>query len=98
MVPTSTGILPYWIEVHDKHVLSEEELKTQQYDRQAFKIVSLCTIPLLAGYTIYSLLYESHRGWYSFTISTLTSFVYMFGFVVRLLTIRCLLNVTHFLT
>ena len=38
-------------------------------------------IPLLAGYTIYSLIYETHRGWYSFVISTLTSFVYMFGFV-----------------
>jgi hypothetical protein len=25
-------------------------------------------------------MYETHRGWYSFVISTLTSFVYMFGF------------------
>lgn len=77
----SSGLLPYWFEVHDKHVLSEEELKTQQYDKEAFKLVSYGTIPLLIGYTIYSLLYESHRGWYSFVISTLTSFVYMFGFV-----------------
>lgn len=43
--------------------------------------MSYFTIPCLAGYTVYSLLYESHRGWYSFVISTLTSFVYMFGFV-----------------
>lgn len=27
------------------------------------------------------MIYETHRGWYSFVISTLTSFVYMFGFV-----------------
>lgn len=33
------------------------------------------------GYSIYSLVYDTHRGWYSFVISTLTSFVYMFGFV-----------------
>ena len=39
------------------------------------------TIPCLAIYTVYSLIYETHRGWYSFVISTLTSFVYMFGFV-----------------
>ena len=43
--------------------------------------MSYFTIPCLAAYTVYSLLYETHRGWYSFVISTLTSFVYMFGFV-----------------
>lgn len=65
----------------DKHVLSEDEKKTQEYDALAFRYVSYVAIPCLAGYTIYSLLYETHRGWYSFVISTLTSFVYMFGFV-----------------
>ncbi|KAG8934632.1 hypothetical protein FRC02_009576 [Tulasnella sp. 418] len=77
--PGST--LPYKIKITDKHVLSEDEKKTQEYDRLAFRYVSYVAIPLLAGYTIYSLLYESHKGWYSFIISTLTSFVYMFGFV-----------------
>ena len=52
-----------------------------RYDKLAFRYVSYAAIPLLAGYTVYSLIYESHRGWYSFIISTLTSFVYMFGFV-----------------
>lgn len=65
----------------DKHVLSEDEKKTKEYDALAFRYVSYGAIPCLAGYTIYSLLYETHRGWYSFVISTLTSFVYMFGFV-----------------
>ena len=54
---------------------------SDRYDKLAFRYVSYVAIPLLAGYTIYSLIYESHRGWYSFVISTLTSFVYMFGFV-----------------
>jgi hypothetical protein len=81
LVPGPAGsVLPYTIEVKDKHVLSEDEKKTQEYDRLAFRYVSYVAIPLLAGYTIYSLLYETHRGWYSFVISTLTSFVYMFGF------------------
>ncbi|KAI9625864.1 hypothetical protein H4Q26_016112 [Puccinia striiformis f. sp. tritici PST-130] len=43
--------------------------------------VSYVTGPSLLGYTIYSLLYNEHRGWYSFTISTLSSFVYAFGFI-----------------
>jgi hypothetical protein len=71
---------PYKLDIKDKHVLSEDEKKTQEYDKLAFKYVSYVAVPLLAAYTIYSLMYETHRGWYSFVISTLTSFVYMFGF------------------
>lgn len=56
-------------------------LTRDRYDKLAFKYVAYVAIPALAGYTGYSLLYESHKGWYSFVISTLTSFVYMFGFV-----------------
>lgn len=73
--------LPYKLEIKDKHILTEEEKKTQQYDKEAFRYVSYAVGPLLIGYTIYSLVYESHKGWYSFVISTLTSFVYMFGFI-----------------
>ncbi|KAH9443299.1 hypothetical protein Pst134EB_027645 [Puccinia striiformis f. sp. tritici] len=70
-----------WIKVTDKHVLTEDEKKTQEYDALAFRWVSYVTGPSLLGYTIYSLLYNEHRGWYSFTISTLSSFVYAFGFI-----------------
>ncbi|KIL70400.1 hypothetical protein M378DRAFT_67737 [Amanita muscaria Koide BX008] len=81
IVPAPVGsIVPYKLEITDKHVLSEDEKKTQEYDKLAFRYVAYVTIPTLAAYTVYSLLYESHRGWYSFIISTLTSFVYMFGF------------------
>ncbi|KAH9849977.1 cleft lip and palate transmembrane 1 [Lenzites betulinus] len=81
IAPSSPGAwLPYKIDIKDKHVLSEDEKKTQEYDKLAFRIVAYFTIPCLAAYTVYSLLYETHRGWYSFVISTLTSFVYMFGF------------------
>ncbi|KAG9317779.1 transmembrane protein [Chiua virens] len=71
---------PYMLNIKDKHVLSEDEKKTQEYDKLAFRYVSYVAIPLLAAYSIYSLVYETHRGWYSYIISTLTSFVYMFGF------------------
>jgi len=35
--------------------------------------------PLLAGYVVYALIYNEYKGWYSFIISTLVGFVYMFG-------------------
>ncbi|KAG2138070.1 cleft lip and palate associated transmembrane protein [Suillus bovinus] len=81
IIPAPPGSkLPYMLSIKDKHVLSDDEKKTQEYDKLAFRIVSYFTIPLLAAYTIYSLIYDTHKGWYSFVISTLTSFVYMFGF------------------
>ncbi|KAF9226832.1 cleft lip and palate transmembrane 1 [Gyrodon lividus] len=81
IIPSPPGSrLPYMLSIKDKHVLSEDEKKTQEYDKLAFRYVSYVAIPLLAGYSVYSLVYETHRGWYSFIISTLTSFVYMFGF------------------
>ncbi|TFY69424.1 hypothetical protein EVJ58_g405 [Rhodofomes roseus] len=81
IAPSAPGSwFPYRLDIQDKHVLTEDEKKTQEYDKLAFRYVSYVTIPCLAGYTVYSLLYETHRGWYSFVISTLTSFVYMFGF------------------
>ncbi|SJX62806.1 related to cleft lip and palate transmembrane protein 1 (CLPTM1) [Sporisorium reilianum f. sp. reilianum] len=73
--------LRYRLKITDKHKLSAEEQKTQEYDRLAFKYVGIAVGPLLVGYTIYSALYQTHRGWWSFIISTATSFVYAFGFV-----------------
>ncbi|KAG7447533.1 cleft lip and palate transmembrane 1 [Guyanagaster necrorhizus] len=81
LVSAPTGsLIPYKLDIKDKHVLSEDEKKTQEYDKLAFRYVSYAAIPLLAAYTVYSLVYNTHKGWYSFVISTLTSFVYMFGF------------------
>ncbi|KAG8980225.1 hypothetical protein FRB94_011328 [Tulasnella sp. JGI-2019a] len=82
VAPAGPGsFFPYRLIITDKHVLNEEEKKTQVFDQLAFRYVSYVTIPLLAAYTVYSLMYESHKGWYSFILTTLTSFVYMFGFV-----------------
>jgi len=81
VVPSAPGsTLPYRVSIKDKHELSEDEKQTKVFDALAFRYVSYVAIPLLIGYSIYSLVYETHRGWYSFVISTATSFVYMFGF------------------
>ncbi|ORX36323.1 cleft lip and palate transmembrane 1, partial [Kockovaella imperatae] len=74
-------LIGYTVSFEDKKELSEDEKKTQEYDRLAFRLVSYFAIPALIGYTIYSLLYETHRGWYSFIVSTLAQAIYMFGFV-----------------
>ncbi|GAA5987805.1 hypothetical protein JCM11641_004935 [Rhodosporidiobolus odoratus] len=81
IVPCPGRPIPYKVSIKDKHVLSEEEKKTQEFDKLAFKWVSWGTTPLLIGWTIYSVLYQSHRSWYSFIIQTLTSFVQAFGFI-----------------
>lgn len=73
--------LPYRLDIRDKHVLSEEERKTQEFDKLAFRIVAMVAVPLLGAYTVYSALYQTHKGWWSFIIGTLCSFVYAFGFV-----------------
>lgn len=64
LVRQAQGLLPFKIEFHDKHVLTQEEKATQEYDKLAFKYVTWGTTPLLIGYTIYSLLYDTHKGWY----------------------------------
>lgn len=38
----------------DKHELTDDEKKTQEYDRLAFKLVGYAAAPLMAGYTYYS--------------------------------------------
>jgi hypothetical protein len=78
---SSTSLVGYRLKISDKHVLSDEERRTQEYDRLAFKYVGLVVGPLLVCYTAYSAVYQTHRGWWSFIISTATSFVYAFGFV-----------------
>jgi len=81
LIPNPGSVFPYKLKITDKHVLSEDEKKTKEYDALAFRYVSYVAVPTLACYTVYSLVKETHKGWYSFILTTLTSFVYMFGFV-----------------
>lgn len=76
------GKLPYVVVFEDKHVLSETEEKTEEYDRIAFKYMGIIAVPLLAAYAAYSLVYESHKSWYSFIITTLVGSVYAYGFLM----------------
>jgi len=76
------SIIPYRIAFEDKHKLSETEEKTKEYDEIAFKYMYIAGVPLLIGYAVYSLLYDEHKSWYSFVITTLVGSVYAYGFLM----------------
>jgi hypothetical protein len=52
---------------------------TRQYDNLAFRYLGWLCFPLLVGYCIYSLIYNEHRGWYSFVLNLLYGFLLTFG-------------------
>lgn len=74
--------LPYKVTFEDKHKLSETEEKTKEYDEIAFRYLYMVAVPLLSAYAAYSLLYETHKSWYSFVITTLVGSVYAYGFLM----------------
>jgi len=76
------SLIPYRVVFEDKHQLSETEKKTEEYDQIAFKYLYVVAIPLLIAYAIYSLLYDTHKSWYSFIIATLVGSVYAYGFLM----------------
>ena len=81
--PAPAGsFLPYHITFEDKHKLSDTEKKTKEYDEIAFKYLYVVAVPLLLAYAAYSLVYETHKSWYSFIIAALVGSVYAYGFLM----------------
>jgi hypothetical protein len=66
-----------WVEAS-----SYKKSKTKEYDEIATSHLLFVTMPLVAGYGMYSLFYQKHKGWYSWVLNTLVGFIYMFGFVM----------------
>ncbi|KAG5887915.1 hypothetical protein JTB14_003012 [Gonioctena quinquepunctata] len=63
---------------------SNDEKKTREYDEECMKYLSYLLYPLCIGSAVYSLLYQPHRSWYSWTINSLVNGVYAFGFIFML--------------
>jgi hypothetical protein len=80
--PAPNSIIPYRIVFEDKHVLTETEEKTKEYDAVAFKYLYMVAVPLLLAYAAYSVTYQTHKSWYSFVIATLVGSVYAYGFLM----------------
>ncbi|KAH8479896.1 hypothetical protein H0E87_030202 [Populus deltoides] len=55
--------------------------KTKEYDDIAMKYLSYVLFFLVACSSVYSLMYERHKSWYSWILSSLTSCVYMFDLI-----------------
>ena len=58
--------------------------ETAKHDETAMKYLTWLLIPLLACYSVYSVYYQEHKGWYSFIVTTLVGAVYSFGFLTML--------------
>jgi hypothetical protein len=72
--------LPFKLEVTtDEKYL---ETNTAEYDEIATRHLSFLMYPAVLGYAIYSLVHNEHKSWYSWVISSLVGFIYMFGFIM----------------
>jgi hypothetical protein len=55
--------------------------RTKEYDDIATHHMLVVLLPLVVGYATYSLVYERHRSWYSWLLTSAVNYVYLFGFV-----------------
>lgn len=58
------------------------ESSTKDYDNLAFKYLGWLCFPLFFGYFVYSLIYNEHKGWYSFVLNMLYGYLLTFGFIM----------------
>lgn len=61
---------------------SYADSNTKDYDNLAFKYLGWVCFPLLVGYFVYSLVYNEHKGWYSFVLNMLYGYLLTFGFIM----------------
>ena len=68
--------------LHFEDKKSYTESKTKAYDEQAMKYLYWLIIPLIIGYSVYSLYTKTYKSWYSWLVASLSGAVYAFGFVM----------------
>nr|XP_023022991.1 cleft lip and palate transmembrane protein 1-like protein [Leptinotarsa decemlineata] len=66
------------------HKETNDEKRTREYDEECMKYLSYLLYPLCVGAAVYSLLFQPHRSWYSWTINSMVNAVYAFGFIFML--------------
>ena len=66
-----------WVSFEDRS--SYVDSRTREYDQMAMRYLSMVAVPLLLGYAVYSLVYEEHRSWRAWILSSMVGWVYAFG-------------------
>lgn len=74
-----TGPIPR-LRIKDRASYAESD--TKKYDDQAIKYLSWALYPCVFAFGVHSLMYKSHKSWYSFVVNTLVGAVYAFGFIL----------------
>lgn len=75
------SLLPRMVAGQSKN---KEEVQTEEYDSLSMKYLSYILYPLCFIGAVYSLLYTSHRSWYSWALQSVVNGVYAFGFLFML--------------
>jgi hypothetical protein len=75
---TRVEAFPYWT-IEDTETYGQSP--TKEYDDIAMTYMSWASFPMIGCYTIYSFLYEEHKGLYAFVLNTLVGCIYTFGFI-----------------
>jgi len=76
--PRITSKFPF---VTFRQTLSKQENQTAEYDRIAYRKLSMLLYPLVFGLSIYALKHYEYKSLYSWFISNLANAVYLFGFI-----------------
>merc|ERR1719367_1056469 len=77
--PSILGVIPRLV-INEKK--EYDESGTKEYDRMAFKYLGMAFFPLAFCYCIYSVIYNEHKGWYSFVLGSCYGFLLTFGFIM----------------
>ena len=73
------GLIPR-LKLDDKK--DYEDSGTKEFDRMAFRYLGMALFPLAFCYCIYSVIYNEHKGWYSFILGSMYGFLLTFGFIM----------------
>nr|CCC93451.1 conserved hypothetical protein [Trypanosoma congolense IL3000] len=95
LLPSGIGvIIEYWKLAQAARFVRDErgrlrvrfresyDKRTRKHDDVAVRYLMYIMTPILVGYTAYSAVFNTHKGWYSFFIGTQVRFIYIFGFAM----------------
>ncbi|XP_057328867.1 lipid scramblase CLPTM1L [Microplitis mediator] len=79
----SDGIIPE-LRLQKDGKNHEDESRTRKFDAESMRYLTYLLYPLVISGAIYSLIYQPHKSWYSWSINSLVNGVYAFGFLFML--------------